>query len=62
MLNNQRLRPRGYWDRNFVFFSNIVTLHQYFWDDKIKAGPSSHAVWGVGVNRLDTEVVGSNPA
>jgi hypothetical protein len=27
-----------------------------------KAGPSGRAVWGVGLDGLDAETVGSNPA
>jgi hypothetical protein len=34
-----------------------------FWPNKqFDAGPSGHAVWGIGLNRLDTDTVGSNPA
>jgi hypothetical protein len=29
---------------------------------ELSAGPSSRAVWGIGLDRLDAETVGLNPA
>jgi hypothetical protein len=40
----------------------LWNVRQYLQDYMLMAGPIGRAVWGVGLDRLDAETMGSNPA
>jgi hypothetical protein len=40
----------------------LWNVRQYLQDYMLMAGPIGRAVWGFGLDRLDAETKGSNPA
>jgi hypothetical protein len=56
------LRLRGHRDRLYYKYTKLVLgFFLWLWN-ATPAGPSGLAVWGAGLDCLDTEIVSSNPA
>jgi hypothetical protein len=57
--------PESFSPQVMVDCSNVFNLHElvpFGIYGTFQSGPSGRAIWGVGLDRLDAENVGSNPA